>query len=319
MMAEVMATASELEVQSPSQPHSPGEMSPQPASPSSPSSPASLSKRRANSPLSIDLQNIPPLSQPALPSNTLLVTQLEDIHIFHPASLATIRQHINSIAPLHSFAPLKSLRRIVCSFYDTESAIRIRQHLDGAAILGNTRARVYFGEPTPIGEEKKYLERPDAGRLFFISPPPSPPVGWEMRPEEPPNKQVHAEDLADKLAKLSSKMGPTIDDTEDGGNHEAATYTREQIQELKAVKPMIAIPEHASSTEPKSAGSSTSMTRSRSSTVIYDPEAHGDSPALPAVTVEDYTMEDGDVKLDTEATKIMAHTSRPPLELMDES
>lgn len=310
--------------QSQSHPQNQADMSQQAASSSSTpvsaaSSPSSFSKRRANSPLSIDLQNIPPLSQPAPPSNTLLITQLEDIHIFHPASLATIRQHINAISPLHSFAPIKSLRRIICSFYDIESAIRIRQHLDGAAILGETRARVYFGEPTPIGEEKKYLERPDAGRLFFISPPPSPPIGWEMKPEDPPNKQVHAEDLADKLAKLSGRMGPTVDDTEDDANPNEATYTREQIQEIKAVRPTIAIPKAASGAEPKSAGSSTSVTRSRSSTVIYDPEAHGDSPALPAVTVEDYTMEDGEVKLDTEAKKIIAHTSRPPVELMDTS
>jgi hypothetical protein len=324
MMADAMETHSESRSETASQ--NQAEIAPQSASSSSPptsttSSPSSLSKRRAHSPLSIDLQNIPPLSQPSPPSNTLLVTQLEDINIFHPASLATIRQHINSIAPLHSFAPLKSFRRIVCSFYDTESAIRIRQHLDGAAILGETRARVYFGEPTAIGEEKKYLERPDAGRLFFISPPPSPPVGWEMRHEDPPNKEVYAQDLADKLAKLSGKMGPTVDETEDDANHGEATYTREQIQEIKAVKPTIAILESGSSAEPKSAGSSTGQTRSRSSTVIYDPEAHGDSPMLPAVKVEDYTMEDGDgeVKLDTEAKKIIAHTSRPPLELMNES
>lgn len=138
-----------------------------------------------------------------------------------------------------------------------------------------------------------------------------------MRHEDPPNKEVHAEDLAEKLAKLSGKMGPTVDKTEDDANHGEATYTREQIQEMKAVKPTIAILE----LEPKSAGSSTGHTRSRSSTVIYDPEAHGDSPMLPAVKVEDYTMEggDGEVKLDTEAKKIIAHTSRPPLELLGES
>jgi hypothetical protein len=35
--------------------------------------------------------------------------------------------------------------------------------------------------------------------------------------------------------------------------------------------------------------------------------------------VEDYTMEDSEVKLDTEAKNIIAHTSRPPVELMNES
>ena len=142
-----------------------------------------------------------------------------------------------------------------------------------------------------------------------------------MRHEDPPNKEVHAEDLAEKLAKLRGKMGPAVDETEDHASHGEATYTREQIQELKTVKPTIAIPELGSSAEPKSATSSTGHTRSRSSTVIYDPETHGDSPMLPAVKVEDYTMEDGDgeVKLDTEARKIIAHTSRPPLELLAES
>src|ERR1700733_5885289 len=128
------AMASDPDSRSDTAPQKQAEIASQSASSSSPptsttSSPSSFSKRRAHSPLSIDLQNIPPLSQPSPPSNTLLIPQIEDINIFHPASLATIRQHINSIATLHSFAPLKSLRRIICSFYDTESAIRIRQHL----------------------------------------------------------------------------------------------------------------------------------------------------------------------------------------------
>ena len=133
-----------------------------------------------------------------------------------------------------------------------------------------------------------------------------------MKPEDPPNKQVYAEDLADKLAKLSGKMGPIMDGIEGD-----ATYTGEPIQKINTANPTVAIPEALLSGEPKSAGSSASATRSRSSTVIYDPEAHGDSPALPAVMVEDYTMEDGEVKLDTEAKKITAHTSRPPVELME--
>src|SRR5436305_6678636 len=137
-----MATPSQPQDQADKSQQSTSPSSPPTSGASSPSSPSSINKRRANSPFSIDLQNIPPLSQPAPPSNTLLITHLEDIHIFHPASLATIRQHINAISPLHSFAPIKSLRRIICSFFDTESAIRIRQHLDGAAILGETRARV---------------------------------------------------------------------------------------------------------------------------------------------------------------------------------
>ncbi len=139
-----------------------------------------------------------------------------------------------------------------------------------------------------------------------------------MRNEDPPNKEVHAEDLAEQLAKLSGKMshGGPADGMDADDQVLEATYTREQMHDIKAVKPMAAIAEG----EPKSAASSTAGTRSRSSTIIYDPETHGDSPALPAVKVEDYTMdEDSDVKLDSHAKKIIAHTSRPPVELMDES
>lgn len=273
------------------------------------SSPASLSKKRPRSPLSLDLSSLPPLPQPAPPSNTLLITRLDDPKIFHPASLATIRQHIGEIAPLNSFSPLKSMHRIIVSFHDTDAAIAVRQVFDGSAVLGNTVAKCYFGEPTPIGDEKKYLDRPDAGRLFFISPPPSPPVGWEMRHEDPPNKEVHAEDLVSKLEKLSGKISaPADDSSEDEGKQ----YTAEALAKMKATRA------HAFSglsAENSPTGSSPKKHRSRSSTLIYDPKAHGDSPGLPAVMLE--TEDDSEVELDANpAKKVMAHTMRPPVELM---
>ena len=55
--------------------------------------------------------------------------------------------------------------------------------------------------------------------------------------------------------------------------------------------------------------------RSGSSTVVYHPEDHGDSPLLPAVMVEDTTSSDrGPEEADT---KVITHTARPPVELMD--
>jgi Calcipressin len=310
-----------------------------PVSTSSSPKPGTVSQRRSASPLSLDLTSLPQLTQPSPPSNTLLITQLNDPKIFHPASLATIRQYITTLAPLHSFSPLKSLRRIVCSFYDIDSAIRIRQHLDGANLLGDVRARVYFGEPTPIGEQKKFLERPDAGRLFFISPPPSPPVGWEVREEGAPNKDVVASDLAEALGKLSGKIQRPLETDDMPVEQEDKTHMEALVEgkegESAANPPLrvtAPVTNDVVASKPSSAGgSSATRNRSRSSTVIYDPEAHGDSPALPAVMVEDTTMnadEDDDatdaaLDVDMDATgaladgkKIVAHTSRPPLELI---
>lgn len=282
--------------------------------PTASSSPSSLSKKRSRSPLSLDLTALPPLTTPSPPSNTLLITRLTDPKIFHPASLATIRQHINDIAPLNSFSPLKSMQRIIVSFYDDDSAIRVRQAIDGTAFALDSVAKCYFGEPTPIGDaEKKYLERPDAGRLFFISPPPSPPVGWELRTEDPPNKQVHAEDLASKLQRLTGRM---TDDPPSPTEDNKPTFTAADLASIKT-NHRAALSEDLGATprSPTSGGSPKKM-RSRSSTLIYDPKAHGDSPALPAVMLE--TEDDSDVELDAgPSRKINEKTARPPVELME--
>lgn len=230
--------------------------------------------------MSIDLSNIPPLTQPTPPSNTLLITNLQDAEVFSAPNLAAIRQLLSQVAPIHSWAPLKSFRRIVVSFFDEESAIRVRQVLDGEAIMGE-RVKVYFGQPTSIETKDEHLPLPDAGKLFFISPPPSPPHGWEMKLEDAPNKQVHAEDLAEALAKLHAK--PRTD--------------------LPA--------------SPVSEGEGTGRQRSGSSTTIYNPSEHGHSPNLPAISVEDLTGEDEISPIEAEKP-ILAHTPRPPVELMQE-
>jgi hypothetical protein len=275
------------------------------------SSPSSLSKKRSRSPLSLDLTQLPPLTSPSPPSNTLLITRLTDPKIFHPASIATIRQHINDIAPLNSFSPLKSMQRIIVSFYDDDSAIRVRQAIDGTAFALDSVAKCYFGEPTPIGDaEKKYLDRPDAGRLFFISPPPSPPVGWEMRAEDPPNKQVHAEDLASKLNKLTGRLTDDYPSPiEDKPTFSAADLASLKTNHRSALSQDIGTPQSPASSSPN-------KMRSRSSTLIYDPKAHGDSPALPAVMLE--TEDDSEVELDEgPPRKTPTHTARPPVELME--
>jgi len=147
------------------------------------------------------------------------------------------------------------------------------------------RVKVYFGQPTSIETKDEHLPLPDAGKLFFISPPPSPPHGWEMKLEGAPNKQVHAEDLAEALAKLHHK--PQTD--------------------------LPASPMSDGETEGR-------RQRSGSSTTIYRPEDHGDSPLLPAIAVEDFTTDGQSISpIDAGQKSIITHTARPPVELMDQS
>lgn len=271
--------------------------------------------------LSLDLSSLPPLSQPTPPSNTLLITNLHDLLLFQPASLDAIRAKISSVALLNSFSPLPSMRRIICSFHETDHAIAIRKMLDGQPLLddrAHVRAKIYFGEPTPIMNEsearhpKNFLQAPQVDKLFFISPPPSPPHGWVMRPEDPPNKEVHASDLAAALEKLSTDREDT-DMVED--------YSMDGVVSAGAAGG--ALPDTPMSlSSDKRTGSwplSFSHPRSRSSTLIYHPENHGNSPDLPAVMVEDTTtvLIEEPSPIDMPVKKTPPKTTRPPVELME--
>ncbi|KAL8953895.1 MAG: hypothetical protein Q9222_000269 [Ikaeria aurantiellina] len=254
---------------------------------SPPTSPGSSPKSKGTrTPLSLDLSSVPPLTSPSPPSNTLLITNLLDESIFHPTSLLQIRTLISNHTPLHSFAPLKSFRRIIVSFYTIPDAITIHNLLDNAPIMAS-RARIYFGEPTPIEITDQHLQAPQSQKMFFISPPPSPPFGWEVRNEGPPNKEVHAEDLASALAGLRQRP-------------EAAA--------MDASDPQI---------ERERGGDEGSGRSGSSTTMVYQPERHGGSPGLPAVVVEDTTGSEGESPV--EGGKILAHTARPPVELMQDS
>lgn len=74
--------------------------------------------------------------------------------------------------------------------------------------------RVYRADPSPLkiygswGDDgstippANYLRPPPIEKNFLISPPGSPPVGWEQVKEDPPNPSPLAEDLMVALKKL---------------------------------------------------------------------------------------------------------------------
>jgi hypothetical protein len=179
---------------------------------------------------------------------------------------------------------LKSFRRILVVFYDIDSAKIIKQTLDGEIVF-DCRVRVYFGAHTEFSSTDQHLQAPKSDRLFFISPPPSPPHGWEIRNEEPPNKEVHAEDLAHALARLHAHRDIPA----------AADYSEEDRK-----------------------GEAASGRKRSGSVIVYHPDHHGDSPHLPAISVEDTTDSPPDVSpIDSSLRAPIVHTMRPPVELME--
>lgn len=282
---------------------------------SPPSSPPSFSASRKSrssqrTSLSIDLSSIPSLSQPSPPSNTLLVTELYDLKLFQPNVLAAIKSRMNETSPLNSFSPLPSLRRIVCSFTSIEAAIQVRQLLESEAILGsNIPVKVYFGEHTPVEDaeetrRKKLLEAPQSQKLFFISPPPSPPHGWTMRNEDPPNKEVHASDLAEALSKLGTQQSCEFEQSPFPDTPASLSDTQADNKDTSQT------PFDRESTARKRSGS----------TIIYNPNDQGNSPDLPAVMVEDTSIGNSEIDIspiEHSGKRIKAHTPRPPVELME--
>ncbi|KAF1811208.1 Calcipressin-domain-containing protein [Eremomyces bilateralis CBS 781.70] len=270
------------------------------------SSSSSSTRERNKRQLSLDLSDLPQLSQPSQPTNTLIITNLNDPSIFSPDSLGVIHAMISQWHPIHTFSPLKSFRRLLVSFRDPAASAAVRAALDGGVLLGSP-IRVYFGTHTPVDVDPAtlHLRAPKADRLFFISPPPSPPAGWAMKNEDPPNKEVHAHDLSVALERL----------------HDATTDRYAELESSPVQED-----EKSPVTNAKNGEG-----RSRGSTVVYRPEDHGNSPNLPAIEVEDTGI--GEVKspeglspigsgfpkeIDEVDRKYILHTSRPPVELGEE-
>jgi len=129
----------------------------------------------------------------------------------------------------------------------------------------------------------QHLQAPEAKKLFFISPPPSPPHGWEIKNEEPPNAVIVAEDLAHALAKLNWEPRKANDEFE------------------------------------KTEASSIGRPRSASSVLLFEPEDDSKED-MPAISVDDYT-DSGDERSPIEPVMVIpekasVHTARPPVELM---
>lgn len=78
--------------------------------------------------------------------------------------------------------------------------------------------RVYRADPNPLISHdpelstipsEAYLQPPVSDKNFLISPPGSPPVGWESMQEDPPNTTPLADDLMQALQRLHVQQQST--------------------------------------------------------------------------------------------------------------
>jgi len=102
--------------------------------------------------------------------------------------------------PNATFHYLRSFRRVRVDFEAHLAASSAKLSLDGTP-LGNNVIHCYFLQIlSPCTDEDSHLHVPPLEKQFLISPPASPPVGWEQPKEDKP---VVDYDLLSAMASLS--------------------------------------------------------------------------------------------------------------------
>ncbi|CED85127.1 Calcineurin-mediated signaling pathway inhibitor DSCR1 [Phaffia rhodozyma] len=178
-----------------------------------------------------DLIESASLSKPIQQTNTLALL-LPHPFLFHPSILDLFRKYYGSFGKIHTWAPIKAFGRVLIVFYEEEDAMRAKREGDrlevgrpGGVQDGTTQQEVAYddGSPTYLNGQQpglvlrlylaaptsltpptdKHLEPPTLTRNFLISPPGSPPEGWEPIEEDAPNSMTLAADLIKALEAIA--------------------------------------------------------------------------------------------------------------------
>ncbi|XP_049527863.1 calcipressin-3 isoform X2 [Dermacentor silvarum] len=117
---------------------------------------------------------------------SLIITNV-DVSIFtDPEQKAKFEGMFECIEPGASFSYFRSFRRARVNFESPDSAARARIRCDQMQ-FGESVLNCYFAQTSSPDEGKDgHLQPPPLERQFLISPPASPPVGWEPAAEQQP-------------------------------------------------------------------------------------------------------------------------------------
>ncbi|XP_061545001.1 calcipressin-1-like isoform X1 [Phycodurus eques] len=118
----------------------------------------------------------------ALPNALVAYNVSEDL--FNDGRLkASFEALFHSFDPEAQFQYFKSFRRVRVNFSDALAAAEARLRLHKTNFNGK-EMRLYFAQSVHIGSPR--LEPPKPEKQFLISPPASPPVGWEQSQDAMP-------------------------------------------------------------------------------------------------------------------------------------
>jgi len=151
-------------------------------------------------------------------TNTVAVTGMPK-SFFQPRVLDVLRSHFSTFGEINRWVVLPGFGRILVVYYRNEHAENAKVQCDPVVLEGEVYGqepvtlRVYRADPQPIiphdaictVPEANFLKPPALEKNFLISPPGSPPVGWEPILEDPPNACPLADDLIAALQKLQTR------------------------------------------------------------------------------------------------------------------
>lgn len=143
-------------------------------------------------------------------TNTIIITNICRDRFSELAS--ALRAQIGLEMSVVHWAPLHSFGRVLVVLVDADMARRAKTMIEEC----HDGLRVFFSESTPLysNEEDSHLQLPDRGKLWLISPPPSPPVGWESRMEDEPNRETeHGLFTEEQLQKALTRAYDDVPDS----------------------------------------------------------------------------------------------------------
>ncbi|KAL0947676.1 hypothetical protein HGRIS_013764 [Hohenbuehelia grisea] len=157
-----------------------------------------------------------PASPTMQKTNSLVITSLPK-SFFQLPVLDALREHFSSFGEINQWVPLPGFCRIIVVYELEDDAELAKQHCDPMDIDTSSDGskitlRVYRADSNPLltrdafgvrqVADQDFLRPPALEKNFLISPPGSPPVGWEPIKEDPPNSMPLASDIIAALHRL---------------------------------------------------------------------------------------------------------------------
>ncbi|KAK4324332.1 hypothetical protein Pmani_005021 [Petrolisthes manimaculis] len=135
------------------------------------------------------------------PPTSVIVTNLTTDIFDEPGQRAMFERLFQDIDENVTFQYFKSFRRVRVNFTNNEQATQAREKFHMTEFRDEI-IKCYFTQPIVLGNREggPHLQPPQREKQFLISPPASPPVGWEPIEEAEP---IINYDLVAAVAKLA--------------------------------------------------------------------------------------------------------------------